>query len=119
MNARYSRWLLRLVVVLIVGLVGVFWAVTQRTHSLKIENRSEQPIAEVNVSIGGQTQTFHNVKVGEQLTAEGPARGDELFTIDGQLADTTRIHASGRITEDLDFVLLPDRQLQQRPKKSR
>jgi hypothetical protein len=119
MNPRYSRWLMRLAVVLIVALLGLFWAVSQRTYNLTIENLSEQPIAEVRVSIGGQTQTFHDVKPKAKVTAECPARGDDRFTVEGRLADEKLIRASGRVGESRDFILLPGGELQERRKGSR
>jgi hypothetical protein len=118
MNPHRNRWLLRLTVVFVVALLALFWAVGEHTRTLTIENRTEQSIAELNVSIGGQTQTFQNVKAGEQMTAQCPARGDDRFTVEGRLADGTRIRANGRIGDNLDFVLLPGGQLQPRRKGS-
>ena len=119
MNPGRSRWLFRLAIVLIVGLLGLFWAVSHRTYSLTIENHSGQPIAEVSVSIGGQKQTFHDVKAKAKVTAECPARGDDQFIVEGQLADKTRIRANGPVGENLDFILLPGGDLQPRRKDSR
>src|SRR4051794_19955656 len=101
MNPRYSRWVLRLGVVLIVGLAGLFWAVSHRSHSLTIENQSQQSIAEVTVTIGGQTQSFHDLKAGERLTAEGPGSGDDQFAVKGELADGKLIRANGRVSDHL------------------
>lgn len=119
MNPRYSRWLLRLAVVLILGLLGLFWAVSHRTSSLSIENQSQQSIVKVHITIGGQTQSFHDVKPGARLTAEGPARSGDHFSVKGQLADTTLIAANGPVGDRLDFILLPNGHLQPRPKNSR
>lgn len=120
MNPRRSRWLLRLAVVPVLALLGLFWAVSHQTPSLTIENRSNQSIAELNVSIGGQTQKFQNVEANKKVTAQCPARGEKLFTVDGQLADKVRIfRVNGRIDNDLYFILLPDGRLEERRKDSR
>lgn len=118
MNPGRSRWLLRLAVVLVVGLLALFWAVGQRTRTLTIENRSEQS-AELTITIGGQTRTFQNVKAGEQVNVPCQARDGDPFTVEGRLAGDTRIHFFGRIGENLDFVLPPGGQLQPRRKASR
>ena len=119
MNPTRSRWLLRLAVVLIVGLLALFWAIGEHTRTLTIENRSEQSIPEMKLSIAGQVRTFQNVKAGEQVTMPCPARGDDRFTVEGRLADDTRIRANGRIGDSLDFLLLPGGLLQPRPKAPR
>ncbi len=116
MNPNYKRWLIRLAVVLIVGLAGLLWSVRQQDRTLTIENRSEQSIAELNITIASQTKTFQNVKAGDQVSAPCPARGDDRFTIEGRLSDGTRVRANGRINESLYFFLLPDGQLQRRGK---
>jgi hypothetical protein len=119
MNPRRSRWLLRLAIVPVIALLALFWAVRQQTHSLTIENRSEQSIDELNVSIGGQTQKFQNVKAGDRVTAQCPARGEDRFTVEGKLANDTRIRLSGLIRDSLDFVLLPNGTLEEHRKDSR
>jgi hypothetical protein len=118
MNPRRNRWLLRLAVVLLVGLIALFWAVSERTRSLTIENRSEQSIPVLNITIAGQTKTFQNVKAGDEVTVPCSARGDDRFTVDGQLADGTRIRANGPIGDSPHFLLLPGGQLELRRKGS-
>lgn len=119
MNPNRSRWWFRLAIVLLVGLLALFWAVSQNTRTLKIENRSEQSIPELKITVGGQSQTFKNVARGGQVTVPCPAGGDDHFTVDGRLADDSRIRANGPIREGLDFLLLPDGSLLPRPKSSR
>ena len=119
MNPLRSRWLLRLAVVLVVGLLALFWAVSQHTRTLKIENRSGQSVPELKIMIGDQTRTFHDVKVGEQVTVPCSAHGDDRFSVDGHLADDSRIRANIPVRDSLDFVLLPGGDLQQRRKGSR
>lgn len=116
MNPGRQRWLLRLAVVILIGLLALFWAVGQRTRSLTIENRSEQSIPELNISLAGQTQTFQDVKAGAEVTVPCSARGADRFTVEGRLADGTRLRANGRIGDSLHFFLLPGGQLQPRRK---
>ncbi len=86
-----QRWLLRLAVVLLVGLVALFWAVGQRSRTLTIENRSQQSIPELNITIAGQTKKFRNVKAGDEVSASCPSGGGDRFRVDGRLADGTRL----------------------------
>lgn len=118
MNPGRQRWLLRLAVVLLVGLVALFWAVGQRSRILTIENRSEQSIPELNITIANQIKKFQNVKAGEEVSAPCPPRGEDRFSVDGRLADGTRLRANGRIGDSLHFLLLPGGQLQPRRKGS-
>lgn len=118
MNPHRSRWLLRLAIVLVLGLLALFWAVGEHTRTLTIENRSEQAIAELKITLGGQTRAFQNVKANDRVTVPCQARGDDRFTVEGQLVNDTRIRANGRIGDSLDFVLLPGGQLVPRKKAS-
>lgn len=118
MNPGRSRWLLRLAVVLVVGLLALFWAVGQRSRTLMIENLSEQS-AELKISVASQPPTYQNLKAGEQLNVPCQARDGDRLTVEGHLSSDTRIHFYGRIGDNLDFVLLPGGQLQPRRKTSR
>ena len=118
MNPLRSRWLLRLAVVLIVGLLALFWAVGQ-PRTMTVENRSEQSIPELKISIGDQTRTFQNVKAGDRVTVPCSARGGEQVTVKGRLANGTIIRYNGRIGDNLDYVLLPGGLLEPRRKDSR
>ncbi len=113
-----QRWLLRLAVVLLVGLVALFWAVGQRSRILTIENRSQQSIPELNITIAGQTKKFQNVKAGAEVSAPCPSGAEDRFTVDGRLADGTLLRSNGRIGDSLHFLLLPNGDLQPRPKGS-
>jgi hypothetical protein len=85
---------------------------------LTIENRSEQSIDELKITIAGHTQTFQNVKSGAEVAAPCPASGSELpYTVEGKLSDGNILRSSGQIRDSLHFLLLPDRQLHPRPKK--
>jgi hypothetical protein len=108
MKVGRNRWLLRLAIVLVAGLAVLLWLIGQRTRSLVIENRSGQAIDLLRVTIGDQTSTFHDVATGKDVTATGNAKGDDHYSVDGQLADGTRIRSSGLIGENNHFLLLPD-----------
>lgn len=103
-----NRWLLRLAIVLIGGLAVLLWLINQRTRSLVLENRSGQTIDLLRITIGDQTNTFRDVGTGKDVTATGPIKGDDHYSVDGQLADGTRIRSSGVIDENNHFLLLPD-----------
>jgi hypothetical protein len=117
-NNGRSRWLIRLGIVLLLALAALLWAIATRRPSLEIENRSEQSIAVLRVTIAGQTRTFENVSSGAQVAMPCPSRGEEVFRIEGKLADGTRIRANGRIADDLHPLLLPGGELQPRRKGS-
>ncbi|HTU21120.1 MAG TPA: hypothetical protein VMG10_23910 [Gemmataceae bacterium] len=119
MNPRRNRWLLRLAVVLVVGILALFWAVGERTRTLTIENLAQQPISELKITVGAQTRTFQDVEVGKKVTVPCQVRGDERFTVEGRLTDDTRIRANGRIGDNVDYVLLPGGSLEPRRKASR
>ena len=118
MNTGRSRWLIRLGIVLLLALAALLWVIATRRPSLEIENRSEQSIPVLQITIGGQTRTFHNLSSGAQVAMPCPRRGEEVFSVEGKLADGTRIRANGRIGDDLHLILLPDGQLQPRRKGS-
>jgi hypothetical protein len=117
MNPSHKRWLVRLAVVLIVGLVALFWTVREQDRTLTIENRSQQSIVELKITISGQSTTFQDVKSGAKVLVPCPASGDGMFTVEGKLADGTRPRATGRIDDNMYFFLLPGGQLQQRGKR--
>src|SRR5690242_13930277 len=85
------RWLIRLAVVLVVGLAASLWVVTQGSSggALVVENRSGQPLAALQVSVGGQTRTFRDVADGGEVSAAFDGGG--AFEVEGRLADGTRL----------------------------
>jgi hypothetical protein len=117
-NSARSRWWIRLGIVLLLALGALFWVVASRRPNLEIENRSEQTIAVLNITIGEQTRAFPNVPSGRQVEMPSPSRGEEAFRVDGKLADGTRIRANGRIADTLHLILLPGGQLEPRRKGS-
>jgi hypothetical protein len=116
MNLGRKRLLVRLAIVLLVGVAGVFWSASQSSHNLTIENRSKQSVVELKLTVSGQTSTFQNIKPGGEVTAECPSGGDKLFTVEGRLADGTRVRSSGLIGEGKHFLLLPGGSLEERRK---
>ena len=115
-RSRY-RWILRLAIVLVVGLIALLWAVGQQTRTLTIENQAQQTIASLQIILGGETRRFENVAAGREVRAEGKGQGEESYTVVGELANGTRIRSSGRIKESVQFLLLPDGQLQPKPQR--
>ena len=117
-TAGRSRWLIRLGIVLLLALGALLWVFVVRRPTLEIENRSEQSVATLTITIGGQIHTFENVPAGGRMAVSSPNRSEERFTIQGRLADKTRIFATGRIGDDMQFLLLPGGQLEPRRKRS-
>ncbi len=118
MNPGRKRWLFRLAILLLVGLGGLFWSIGKLGRDLTIENRSEQTITEMKITIGGQTRTFTDVAPGGEASAPCPTMDSELpFTVEGKLADGNVFRLRGQIRASLHYLLLPGGQLQPRPKR--
>jgi hypothetical protein len=116
---RRPRWLVRLAVVLLVALAALFWTIVMQRASLEIENRSEQSIAELHVTIAGQTSDYQNVPAGASVSVPSPVRGEAAVRVTGKLANDTRIFFQGRMSDSLHFILLPGGQLEPRRKGTR
>jgi hypothetical protein len=118
MNPGRKRWLIRLAVLLILGLIALFWSVGKMERNLTIENRSQQSIAELKITIAGEVKTFQNIKAGDEVSTPCPASDQVLpFTVEGKFADGSLFRFTGQIRESLSFLLLPGGQFQPRPKK--
>ncbi len=117
MNPTNKRWLIRLAVLLLVGLGALFWSVGKLGRDLTIENRSEQEIAELKITIAGQVTTFANVKPGGEVSVPSPQSGEGQFILQGKFADGNLFRVRGQIRDNLHFLLLPGGQLQPRPKR--
>lgn len=90
MKSNRSRWLLRLALLPLIGIVYVLWAShEQEKYVLTVENRSDQPIAVLKVTIAGKTNTFQNVPIGSEVTAQ--LQSDEPCVLEGKLADGNMI----------------------------
>jgi hypothetical protein len=107
MNPVRKRTLIRLGIVLIAGLAVLVWAITHRSRSVTIENHSGQKVDRLDVTLSGETNTFRNIANGGQATGTFKTGGDDLFTVEGRLADDTRIRFRGKAGEDLHFFILP------------
>ncbi len=116
MDQGRKRWLIRLAVVLVVGLAGLWWTVAERTRNLVVENHSGQKVAFLEVTLAGQTHTFRDVATGAQRTAPCEAKDGDRFRVEGKLADETRIRANGMIGESLHFLVLPGGEVKFRSK---
>src|SRR5947209_1024368 len=102
-----TRWPIRLALLLVLGLAGFLWVNRQRSEDwLTVENQSGQPIAQLRLSAGGEGSSYKDVAPGAQVAAPFAVRSGEVFTVEGQLADGTRLRASGRVGERLRFVVL-------------
>jgi hypothetical protein len=118
MNPNIKRWMIRLSVLFLVGLAALFWSLSGRGRNLTIENRSEQTIDELKITIAGQIKTFQNVKSGAEVSASCPASGSEFpYTVEGKLSDGKIFRSTGQIQDGLHFLLIPGGQLERRPKK--
>lgn len=115
MNPMRKRWLIRLAILLIVGLIALFWSVGQLGRNLTIENRSEQAIEELKITLGDQTQTFHNIKPGQEVSVPLPSSG--AFAVDVRLPGDKLLRLRGSIRDNLHYELLPGGQLQQQRRK--
>ena len=118
MNPTRKRTLLRLSVVLAAGLAVLAWTLANRSRGVIIENHSGQTVKVLNVTLGGETKTFHDVPEGKPMTETFKAGGDDLLTVDGRLANDTQIRFSGKPGGDLHFLIPPDGMMVQRPKKN-
>jgi hypothetical protein len=74
------------------GLAGLLWVVWERFQNrLTVENRSGQPIALLEIAIGGETVAFRNMADGATVTAAFTIATDDHFAVEGRLADGTRL----------------------------
>lgn len=116
MNPGRKRWLLRLAIVILAGLAALLWFSGQRSRDLAVENRSGQPIASLQITVAGQTNTFRDVADGDRVTAAYQARDDDPCRMNGRLADGSLIRYSGMLGERTQFLVLPGGQIT--PKKA-
>jgi hypothetical protein len=117
MNRGRWRWLLRLAIASIASLIVLLLAFGGRTRNLTVENRSRQSIAELNITVGGRSKRFENVREDAEVTAPFSWGGDDRFQVEGRLANGTRVRANGRLGDTRRFLLLPGGLLQPQQKK--
>ncbi|HEY7309103.1 MAG TPA: hypothetical protein VH643_07000 [Gemmataceae bacterium] len=118
MNPTRKRTLFRVAIVLVVGLAVLVWTVTNRSRGVIIENHSGQTVKVLNVTLAGETKSFQDVPEGKPITETFKAGGDDLLTVEGRLADDTRIRFRGNPGGDLHFLILPGGTMIPRPKKN-
>jgi hypothetical protein len=109
MDRTRARWLLRLAIVLVVGVGLVVWNTgTGSKDVLTIENRSGQPIARLNVTLGGGSADFQGLAVGHEVTVPIQPGRDTPFAVKGLLADGTEFKiAGGVVREPTTVIVLP------------
>lgn len=117
MNKSRYRWALRIAIPLVVALGVVVWATGGKSLTLTVENRSGQPIAFLTVTVAGQPHTFRDVPPGADRATVFKVKGDDPFSVQGELANKTRIHMAGRLSEAVvgespTLVVMPDGHIQ-------
>jgi hypothetical protein len=115
-RSRY-RWVLRLAIVLVLGLIALLWTLSQRGRTLSIENHAEQPITTLQITLGGDTFTFKDVASRAEVTATSKGHGEVSWSVEGKLANGSLIRGNGKIKDSLQLLLLPDGNLQEKPKR--
>jgi hypothetical protein len=122
MNPGRSRWLFRIAILVVLGLALLLWfSREQGQNVLVVENRSGWPVIELQVTVGGATNTVHDLANGADVTAALRGGGDERFVVKGRLDDgkDTTISGRGRLPEGATLTILPGGQIQIRqPGKS-
>jgi hypothetical protein len=108
MDRNRRRWVLRLAAVLVAGLAALLWATGQPARDvLTVENRSGQVLAQLRVTVAGQTSTFQNVPAGGSVSAPFRIRADDHFAVEGRLADGTMVRSNGMAGEQARLIVLP------------
>jgi hypothetical protein len=112
MNRGRSRWLLRLVLPLVVGVGALVWLALRGDEVLlTVENHSGQVLQSLEIKAGGKTTALTNVATGTEKAVALPGRGH--FEVSGRLADGTLIRGNFGQFESSSvrrarLVILPD-----------
>ncbi len=115
-----SRWLFRAAILLLIGAAGLFWfSREQFLKRLTIENRSEQAITTLKISRGDESIRFENVKSGTDVNTPFRVVGGDHITIEGELADKSRVKFMGMAPERLDLVILKGGRVEPRQDQQR
>jgi hypothetical protein len=117
MNPARKRTLLRLGIVLVAGLAVLMWVVYNRSRGVVFENHSGQKIDYLNVTLSGETSEFRDVPNEGQASGTFKIGRDDRLTVEGRLADDTRIRFSGKAGEELHYLILPGGTILPRPQK--
>jgi hypothetical protein len=103
-----SRWLLRLAILPLAAVAMLLWANQQRGPDvLIVENQSGQPIATLQVTVGGRTSKFYDVAIGASVSAPVGKKTDEPFIVKGKLEDGAIVHSQGPFQEGATLVVRP------------
>jgi hypothetical protein len=83
-----KRWLVRLALVAVLGVAMLVWSLSQRAQPrLAIENRSEQPIRQLRVTVDNKTHKFTNVPHRGEVTVPLGTQSDVPCVVQGELED--------------------------------
>jgi hypothetical protein len=111
-QSRY-RWVLRLAVVAVAGLAMLLWSLTRQSdNTLAVENRSNQRIAILQVTLAAKPTAFRDIAPG--ATARVRLVAGDSVAVDGKLADGTLIRWHGTPPEGATLVVLPGGQIEVR-----
>ena len=117
MNRSRYRWLIRLSILPVAGLLLLLWLSSrERARDLKIENRSQRTITLLQITVAGHTRTFRDMPDGGQVHVPLGASGG-TFEIQGECADGTLLRGRFADTEGgpdvarLGLVVLPGGQI--------
>ncbi len=112
------RWLVRLVVLLVLGLILIVWATRREAEpAITVENQSGQPIAELHVRQGGEGNDFRDLAPGARVTIPLRHGQSNPLTVEGQLADGTLIRGrfGSAAGDGAALTVLPRGEIQFRP----
>jgi hypothetical protein len=112
MNRGRYRWLFRLAVVFAVGIGYLAWSLTrEHVQRITVENLSGQPIVSLQVSIGGETRSFKDIRAGGEITATFKNKAAQRFLIKGQFLDGSMLSATSAEDEFLSVTIQPGGQI--------
>jgi hypothetical protein len=108
MDRGRKRWMLRLTLVVLVGVVMLLWALRQQSQSfLTIVNQSGQTIAELTVTAAEQHATYRDIGIGEQVPVQFVTRGEQIVSLAIKMQDDGRRRFTGPAGEHLRLIVLP------------
>jgi hypothetical protein len=109
--SRY-RWKSRLFIVLVAGLAALVWTFTRQGQQepLVIENQSGVPIVVLQVTVDGDTKSYHDVPALGTVTTSMEVKPDAKGKVEGKLADGSLLRSSfsgSAASEGAHLVILP------------
>jgi hypothetical protein len=108
MDRRRYRWVLRLAIVLVAGLgvyIYILWQNEQ--NRVAIENRSGQPIAELEMTAGGKNTTLDNIPPRAVVPIPDGVTGTQPLRVKVLLKDGSRATWFGIPKEGEHLYVLP------------